>query len=79
VGASGGAGTLAAQFVAKQDVSSVVSGDYGPNAYNALQAADIAMYLFGANATVREAIEAFKAEQLERVDAPTGRGRHRRG
>jgi len=79
VGASGGAGTLAAQFVAKQDVSSVVSGDYGPNAYSALQAAGIAMYLFGASTTVKEAIEAFKTGQLMCVDAPTGRGHHRRG
>ena len=53
VGAPGGAGTLAAQFASNQNVSSVISGDFGPNAYNALQAAGIAMYLFGASTTVR--------------------------
>ena len=79
VGASGGAGTLAAQFAANQHVSSVISGDFGPNAYNALQAAGIAMYLFGASTTVKEAIEHFKAGQLERVGAPTGQGHHSRG
>ena len=79
VGASGGAGTLAAQFVANQHAKAVISGDFGPNAYGALQAANIAVYLFGASATVKEAIEHFKAGQLERVGAPTGLGHHRRG
>ena len=78
VSASGGAGTLAAQFVANQRASSIISGDFGPNAYNALRAAGIAMYLFGASTTVKEAIELFKAGQLERVDAPTGQGQHTR-
>jgi predicted Fe-Mo cluster-binding NifX family protein len=79
VGASGGAGTLAAQFAANQHASSVISGDFGPNAYNALHAAGIAMYLCGASTTVKEAIENFKAGQLERVGAPTSQGHHSRG
>jgi len=79
VNAPGGAGTLAAQFVADQNAEAVISGDFGPNAYGALQAAGVAMYLFGASRTVREAIERFKAGQLERVGAPTGPGHHRRG
>lgn len=79
VGASGGAGTLAAQFTANQHVSSVISGDFGPNAYIALQAAGIAMYLLGASTTVKEAIEHFKAGQLERVGEPTSQGHHSRG
>ncbi len=76
IGASGGAGSLAAQFASNQQASSVVSGDFGPNAYNALQAAGIAMYLFGSSATVKEAIENFKAGLLESVGAPTGPGHH---
>lgn len=79
VGASGGAGTLAAQFATNQHISSVISGDFGPNAYNALQAAGIAMYLFGASTTVKEAIEQFKAGRLERVGAATSQGHHSRG
>ena len=79
VSASGGAGTLVAQFVATQKADAVISGDFGPNAYNALQAAGIAMYLFGASNTVKEAIEHFKAGKLERVGAPTGQGHHTRG
>jgi predicted Fe-Mo cluster-binding NifX family protein len=79
VGAPGGAGTLAAQYVANQHASSIISGDFGPNAYDALQAAGVAMYLFGASITVREAIESFKAGQLEHVGAPTGQGHQSRG
>jgi predicted Fe-Mo cluster-binding NifX family protein len=79
VGASGGAGTLAAQFAANQHVGSVISGDFGPNAYNALQAAGIGMYLSGANSTVKQTLEHFKAGKLERVGAPTSQGHHARG
>ncbi len=79
VGASGGAGTLAAQFVSNLKVEAVISGDFGPNAYNALQAAGVAMYLFDNSRTGRESVEHFKAGQLERVGAPTGQGHHPRG
>ncbi|MFZ2098377.1 MAG: NifB/NifX family molybdenum-iron cluster-binding protein [Anaerolineales bacterium] len=78
VGAMGGAGALAAQFAANQKVEAVISGDFGPNAYNALQAAGIAMYLFGVSATVKEAIEHFKAGKLERVGGPTNQGHYSR-
>ena len=76
IGASGGAGTLAAQFVANQNAEAVISGDFGPNAYEALQAAGVAMYLFGTSRTASEAVNRFKAGKLERVSAPTGKGHH---
>jgi predicted Fe-Mo cluster-binding NifX family protein len=79
VGATGGAGTLAAQFAANQKAAAVISGDFGPNAYNALQAAGIAMYLFGTSRTGRQAAERFKAGQLQLVGAPTGPGHPSRG
>lgn len=79
VAASGGAGSLAAQFVVNQKAEAVISGDFGPNAYNALQAAGLAMYLFGASRSGREAVDRFKAGQLEHVAGPTGEGRHQRG
>jgi predicted Fe-Mo cluster-binding NifX family protein len=79
VNASGGAGTQAAQIAADQQVKAVISGDFGPNAYNALQAAGIKMYLYGESTTLREAIEHFKAGKLKSVEAPTGGGRHARG
>lgn len=76
VGASGGAGTLTAQFVAQQQVRTVVSGDFGPNAYATLQAAGVEMRLFGTSATVREAVERYKAGTLESIDKPSKSGRH---
>jgi len=69
VNASGGAGIQSAQFVVEQKVDAVISGDFGPNAFDALNAANIAMYLFGATRTVRDAIARFNAGELERVGA----------
>jgi predicted Fe-Mo cluster-binding NifX family protein len=71
VNTSGGAGIQAAQFVADQKAQAVLSGDFGPHAFNALQAADIAMYVYGDCRTSREAIKRFKAGELERVGAAT--------
>lgn len=76
--ASGGAGSIAAQFVSNQKAELVISGDFGPNAYSALQAAGIDMVLYGTSRTGREAVENFKAGLLEHVSSPTGPARHRR-
>lgn len=76
VNASGGAGIQAAQFAADQKVQAVLSGDFGPNAFDALKAAGIAMYLYGDCQTVRQAIERFQAGQLQQVGAPTQSGHH---
>lgn len=76
VNASGGAGSQAAQFVAQQGGEAVISGDFGPNAYIALAAAEIRMYLLGPSKTVREAVANQAAGMLSRVDAPTGPGHH---
>jgi predicted Fe-Mo cluster-binding NifX family protein len=70
VTASGGAGIQAAQFVTSQKAEAVISGDFGPHVYEALQATGIAMLLFGNCRTARQAIESFKAGQLQEVGAP---------
>ena len=77
VNASGGAGIQAAQFVVDHQADAVISGDYGPNAFDALNAANVPMYLFGATRTVRQAITQFNAGQLKRVGAPTREGTRR--
>jgi len=69
--ASGGAGIKAAQFVSDHNARAVLSGDFGPYAFDALQAAGIAMYLYGDCPTVAQAIERFKNGQLEQVGGPT--------
>ena len=76
--ASGGAGIQATQLIADQNAEAVVSGSFGPNAYNTLSAAGIDMYILQGN-TVRDVVENFKAGRLNRVTVPSsgagGRGR----
>jgi len=69
--ASGGAGIRAAQFVSEQNCAAVVSGDFGPNAFEALSAAGVSMYTFGPYRTVSEAIDGFKSGQLKPLSSPT--------
>ncbi len=76
VNAAGGAGSQAAQFVAQQGANAVISGDFGPNAYLALAAAEIEMYLLGTSKTVWEAVANLTAGTLTQVHAPTGAGHH---
>ena len=77
--ASGGAGIRAAQFIAEQKVEGVISGDFGPNAHQALTAAGVGMYLFGASSSARQVVERFKAGELESLGGPAREGRKPRG
>lgn len=81
VNASGGAGIQAAQFVADKGVWAVISGDFGPNAYRALQAANLAMYLAPAGEafTVRHLIHLYRGGKLQKPTAPTQRGHYGMG
>ena len=65
-GATGGAGIQAAQFIVERNAEAVVTGNMGPNAYGVLNSADIPVYLSSAG-TVQQAVEAFKAGDLEKV------------
>ena len=69
--APGGAGVQAAQFVCNQKIDVVISGDFGPHAYQALNAASLPMYIYGSSVTARQVIERFKAGQLQRVGVAT--------
>jgi predicted Fe-Mo cluster-binding NifX family protein len=71
ISAPGGAGIQAAQFVVQQGVQAVVTGNVGPNAYNVLQAAGVAVYLFE-EGTVAEAVDAFRAGRLRAASGATG-------
>jgi predicted Fe-Mo cluster-binding NifX family protein len=81
VGAPGGAGVQAAQFIVERGAAAVVSGNVGPNAFNVLQAADVPVYLFN-DGTVRDAVTAYRAGTLPNPSQPTapehaGMGRSR--
>ena len=71
ISAAGGAGIQAAQDVAAHGIGAVVTGSVGPNAYQVLAAAGISIYTFPVG-TVRQAVEAYKAKQLEQVASATG-------
>jgi predicted Fe-Mo cluster-binding NifX family protein len=70
MGAAGGAGVRAAQFVVEHGVEAVISGNVGPNAFDVLQAADVPVYLFEGG-TVRQAVEDCKAGTLQRAGDAT--------
>ncbi|NQT85795.1 NifB/NifX family molybdenum-iron cluster-binding protein [bacterium] len=62
--AAQGAGIQAASAVAKAGVEAVLTGNCGPRAFATLSAASIAVHAT-VSGTVRDAIEAFKAGQLQ--------------
>ncbi len=76
--ASGGAGVQAAQFVARQGVAAVVSGAFGPNAFDTLAAAGVELYLAPENKrySAAEILTMFKAGALNRAAAVTHEGHH---
>lgn len=69
----GGAGIQAAQLVADRGVKVLITGNIGPNAFQALSAANIKV-ITGAFGTVRKAIEKYKREELKETGTPTVRG-----
>ena len=79
VNASGGAGVKAAQFSENHKVEAVVSGHFGPNAFEALQAADIKMFAFGDCQTAAESLQRLANGQLKPVQAAARGGFNRRG
>ncbi len=65
--AGGGAGIQAAQLVLDKGAQAVLSHNLGPNAFAVLQAAGVEVYEIDAG-TVRQAVEAFVAAKLPRMD-----------
>ena len=56
-------------LLADHAAAAVISGDFGPKAQRALDAAGIAMYRFESCVTAREALERFKARELPAAGA----------
>lgn len=72
-GAMSGAGIQAAQTVANRGVKVLITGNVGPNAFQALSAAGIKI-VTGAFGTVKEVIEKYKRGELKETNMPTVRG-----
>ena len=66
VGASGGAGIQAAQFVIEHGAQAVLTGNVGPNAYSGFQTAGVPVYL-STGGSVRQAVEMYQQGQLQPV------------
>ena len=63
--ASGGAGVAAAQFLIDHGAQVVISGRFGPNAHQALDAAGIEMLTFDDNHdTILSVVESYKSGNL---------------
>ena len=72
-GATVGAGIQAAQTIAGKGVKVLITGNVGPNAFQALSAAGIKI-VTGASGTVREVVEKYKRAELSETGAPTVKG-----
>jgi predicted Fe-Mo cluster-binding NifX family protein len=67
---TGGAGIQAAQILANKGVKVLLTGNVGPNAFQALTAADIEV-IAGVSGSVKEAIQQYKQGKLAKTAAPT--------
>lgn len=65
----GGAGTQSAQLMSSKGVSSVLTGNCGPNAFRVFGAAGINV-ITGVNGNVRNAVEQFKSGSLSHSSGP---------
>lgn len=72
LGEPGGAGIAMAQYLAKENVEALITGNIGPNAARALSASGIPVYLAG-QGSAGEALAAFEKGQLPQVGGPTVR------
>lgn len=75
VNAAQGAGIQAARQIADKSVNIILTGNVGPNAFRALEAASVRVFQFGSDIlTSRDALTAWKDGRLQEVKAPTAQG-----
>jgi len=77
-GAPSGAGIQAAQTIVSKGARAVLTGNVGPNAYQALSSAGIRI-ITGVSGTVREAIMKYKKGELEGVSSSAAAMGYRTG
>ena len=78
VNADSGAGVQAAQFIAGQGATVVISNSFGPKAYQTLNAARIQMFLApeSENTSILDVLTKYREGQLTEAEGPTNRGGH---
>lgn len=75
VDSRGGSGPEVVQFLSELNVSAVISGRYGPNAYSGLTASRITAYL-AKSGTPLELLDEFQNGLLKIAAEPSGPGLH---
>ncbi|MBW2369263.1 MAG: NifB/NifX family molybdenum-iron cluster-binding protein [Deltaproteobacteria bacterium] len=75
---SGGAGIQSAQLVADKGVNTIITGNCGPNATQALTAAGIELIL-GQMGTVKDVIERYKKGELKPITDESSGNNYGRG
>lgn len=75
--ASGGAGIASAQQLIDEAVDVVISGNFGPNAYELLNSSGIKMYK-GSDTSIKLLLKSYKAGELEEITTagPSHKGGH---
>jgi len=71
--ATGGAGFQAVQFCSDIGADAVISGSFGPNAFNTLKEAGIRMYT-ASGRKIRDLVEALKKGELKEMESAGPRG-----
>ena len=62
-----GAGTACAQLVLEHDAEAVISGQVGPNAFEALKQGGVTIFIAPEEMTVKEALTQYKAGGLRQM------------
>lgn len=73
--APGGAGSAAAKLLSENDVSIIISGNYGPHAVTALKNLEIRMYL-SSEEKLWTVLDKFKQNLLAEAQSATVKGKH---
>lgn len=73
-----GAGIQAAQEIANRGVTTVITGDLGPNAFRVLYAAGIRTF-HTSGGDANQALSEYRQGKLSEITAPTGPGHHGMG
>jgi predicted Fe-Mo cluster-binding NifX family protein len=68
-----GAGIQTAQNIVNLGAQALITGNVGPNAFQTLNAANVDIYLSKA-ATIKQALDLFKEDKLEKVSSPNVQG-----